>query len=81
MSAELVREILGWCVVVSYGVLLVWFLVFMLAHDWLHRLHGRWFQLPADQFDIVHYVMMGIYKIGILLFFLVPYLALLIVLE
>ena len=81
MCTELVREILGWCAVVNYVVLLVWFLVFMLAHDWLHRLHGRWFQLPTEQFDIVHYAMMGIYKIGILLFFLIPYLALLIVLD
>jgi hypothetical protein len=49
---------------------------FVLAHDWLFRLHGRWFRIPVSSFDAVHYSGMAIYKIGILLFFLVPLLAL-----
>lgn len=81
MSAELVREVLGWCIVVNYGILIVWFLVFMLAHDWFHRFHGQWFRLSTEQFDAIHYAIMGIYKIGIILFNLAPYVALLIVLE
>jgi hypothetical protein len=79
MSIETARDILLWCTVINYAVLLLWFLCFSLAHDWIHRLHARWFRLPADQFDAIHYAGMAIYKIGILLFNLVPYVALLIV--
>jgi hypothetical protein len=79
MSIAIVHEVLLWCTVLNYGVLLVWFLFFLLAHDWLYRLHGRWFQLPREQFDALHYGGMALYKIGILLFNLVPYIALRIV--
>ncbi len=79
MSIEIARGVLGWCTVINYGVLLLWFLFFTLAHDWIYRFHARWFRLPVEQFDAIHYAVMGIYKIGIILFNLVPYVALLIV--
>ena len=60
----------------TYGVLFVWWLCFLLAHDWMYGWHSRWFHLPVEQFDALHYVGMGLYKIGILLFNLVPYIAL-----
>ena len=52
------------------------FLVFVFAHDWMHRFYGRWFRVPVEQFDTMHYAAMGNYKIGILLLNLVPYVAL-----
>jgi hypothetical protein len=81
MGIETARDILLWCTVINYAVLLLWFLFFSLAHDWVYRLHGRWFRLPVEQFDAVHYAGIAIYKIGILLFNLVPYVALLIVVR
>ena len=45
----------------------------------MHRLHSRWFQLSRQQFDIIHYGGMGIFKLGIILLNLVPYIALRIV--
>ena len=68
MSIELTRSFLPWCTVINYGILLVWFLVFTLAHDWMRRFHGRWFRLSDEQFDALHYLGMSIYKIGILPF-------------
>ena len=76
MTREVLRHFLLWCTVINYGVLLVWFLVFAFAHDWMHRLHGRWFHLSREQFDALHYAGMSIYKIGIILFNLVPWVAL-----
>ncbi len=57
-------------------VLLLWGLLFFTAHEWMYRLHVRWFRLPVDQFDAIHYAGMALYKIGIILFNLVPYIAL-----
>jgi hypothetical protein len=76
MSIEITRSILLTCTLINYGILLLWFLVFLLAHDWLQRLHGRWFHLSREQFDALHYGGMSIYKMGILLFNLVPFIAL-----
>ena len=76
MSIAIARDVLLWCAVINYGVLLVWFLFFLLAHDWMYRLHGRWFHLSVEQFDALHYAGMALFKIGILLLNLVPYVAL-----
>lgn len=72
MSLEVTRTFLLWCTVINYGILLVWFLVFVFAHDWILRIHGRWFRLSSDQFDAIHYLGMSIFKIGIMLLNLVP---------
>lgn len=79
MSIEFTRGFLLWCTVINYGILLIWFLLFAFAHDWIRRFHGRWFCVSDEQFDFLHYFGMSIYKIGILLFNLVPLIVLWIV--
>jgi hypothetical protein len=76
MTIEVTRNCLLGCTVINYGLLLVWFLVFVFAHDWILRIHGRWFRLSRDQFDALHYGGMSIFKIGIILFNLVPFIVL-----
>jgi hypothetical protein len=79
MNLNTTRDILFWCTVINYGLLLVWFLVFVFAHEWMFRMHTRWFRITLEQFDAIHYATMAIYKVGIMLFNLAPYVALLIV--
>ena len=79
MSIEQIREVLLWCTVINFVVLIYWWLVFMLAHDFVYRFHGRWFKIPIEEFDAIHYKGMAFYKLGIILLNLVPYIALTIV--
>ena len=71
------QHLLAWCLGINYAILIVWFTVFVYAHEALYRLHRRWFNLSLEAFDAVNYAGMAIYKIGVMLFFLVPWLALL----
>lgn len=72
MSIEFAHSFLLWCTVINYGILMIWFLVFAFARDRIRRFHCRWFRLSDEQFDALHYIGMSIYKVGILLFNLVP---------
>jgi hypothetical protein len=76
MNIDLIREVLGWCALINYGILIFWFLFFSLAHDWLYHLHGKWFSLSIEHFDALHYLSIAFYKLSIFLFLLVPYLVL-----
>jgi Family of unknown function (DUF6868) len=67
MTIATVRRALLWCTIINYGILLVWFFALLLAHDWIYQLHSRWFHLSVEQFDMLHYAGISIYKIGILL--------------
>jgi hypothetical protein len=79
MEIATIREALLWSAVINYGVLLWWFVWFVFAHDWIYGFHGKWFKIPVQTFDAMHYGAMGIFKIAIFVFNLVPFLALLIV--
>jgi hypothetical protein len=76
MTTNEIREVLLWCAVINYGVLLVWFLAFVYAHDWMYSMHARWFRLSVETYDALNYAMAAIYKIGIMLLNLVPLVAL-----
>lgn len=76
MTVDVIRHFLLGCTVINYGILLVWFLVFVFAHDWMLHLHGRWFHLSRDQFDALHYGGMSVFKVGIMLLNLVPFVVL-----
>jgi hypothetical protein len=79
MSIELVRDFLLWCTVINYGLLLVWALLFLLPHEWMHRLWGRWFRVSPEQFDTINFAGLVFYKMAVILFNLVPYISLRIV--
>jgi hypothetical protein len=79
MSLDIIRSALAWCTVINLGILVCWFLIFASAHDWIYRFHGRWFAMPVEKFNAIHYEAMALFKLGILIFNLVPYLALRIV--
>ena len=78
MGVELMRSVLGWCALVNIGLFLIWFLVFMAAHDAVYKLHCLWFSISKKEFDRSHYMMMGVYKLLTILFFVIPYLVLLV---
>jgi hypothetical protein len=79
MSIDVARNALLWCTVINYGILLSGVVVLALPHEWLHRLWSRLVRLSPEQFDAFGYGSIILYKTGILLFNLVPYVALLIV--
>ena len=78
MSIEVVRGVLLWSAVINYGLLVLWALWFRFAPDWSHRV-GRWYRMSPEQMDLIQLAGMTLYKIGIILFNIVPYIALRIV--
>jgi hypothetical protein len=76
VTIELARSALLWCAVINYAFLLLWFLLYLLLRGWLHRIWGRWFRLTPEQFDVFNFGGMLIYKLGVFLLNLAPWLAL-----
>ncbi len=76
MTVELLKGVLAWSAVLNMGILLWWFLFIALAHDWVYKMHSKFYTIQRDQFDVIHYAGMTFYKIFIFTFFIVPYLAL-----
>ena len=79
MTIETAKDVLLWCAIVNYAIVLVWFLAITCARERVYRLWGRWFRLTAEQFDALNFLSIAVYKIGVLLLNVVPYIALVIV--
>ena len=76
MNIEQIRDALLYCAVMNFTLLAGWGLLYMLPREWMYRAAGRIFRCTEAQFDTVNYASIVFYKIGILLFNLIPYLAL-----
>jgi len=76
MNSDNIKELLLYSLAFNYAILILWFGVFSLAHDWIYRLHSRWFSLSAETFDALHYAGMAVYKIGIIMLNIAPLIAL-----
>jgi Family of unknown function (DUF6868) len=76
VNPDIIKELLLYSLAFNYAILIIWFGVFSLAHDWMYRLHCQWFRLSAETFDTLHYVSMALYKIGIIILNIAPLVAL-----
>jgi hypothetical protein len=79
MTLPEIRDVLLWCSIINFGLLIWWLVMFLVARDWIFRIHSRWFVLSRERFDSIHYSGMAMFKLAIFLFNFVPYIALLIV--
>lgn len=76
MNLETIRTFLGWCALINIGFLLYWFFLFIVAGKWMHTFTSKILDLSVSEFNLIHYTLMGIFKLAIIFFNLVPYLAL-----
>lgn len=76
MDLQTLQTFLGWCVILNFAVMMYLFVVIVLAGDWIHRLHGRWFPMSREAFYLTMYAFLGVYKMLVIAFNVVPYLVL-----
>lgn len=76
---EMIRDFLFWAMLLNLGVLTLWSFVLMFAGDFAYRLHSRWFSFSRETFSALIYGFLGAAKIIFVMFFFMPWLALVIV--
>ena len=80
MSIDTLRVFLLWCTIINYAILMLWWILLTQAHDWMNRMLCRWVvQLPDEKIDLMQLYGITFYKLAIVLFNFVPFIALSIV--
>ncbi len=74
-----IRAVLGWCTIINSGFFLFWVAFYIFGRSFVHRVHGRMFEISAPTMNVIHYSGMAFFKLLIIIFNLVPYLELRIV--
>ena len=76
MTLDAVHSLLGWCTLINVALLLLWFLIVWLMPETMYRTYRRVFRVSREQFDQVQLSALTHYRLLILVFNLVPRLAL-----
>jgi hypothetical protein len=76
MSLELARSFFLWCSVINYALLGLWALFAIFWRSGMYRMWCLVFRLSPEQYDMLNIGGITIYKIGIILFNIVPCIAL-----
>lgn len=68
-----------WGTILNVGLMWTTVLLWRFFRPWAHRIHGNLFGVTPGTVDIVTYAYLGLWKILTVIFFLFPWLVLLIV--
>lgn len=79
MDIQTLTQFFMWCTIMGAGLLLLWTLFLIFAPDLTYRTQSKFFPISQDTFTIVMYSLLGAYKIILLIFVVIPFIALLIV--
>ena len=75
MTIEQIREMLGWCTLINIGLMIFSFILLCVMRSFVYRMHTKWFPMSEQTFNAIVYSYLGIYKILVIVFNLVPWLA------
>jgi hypothetical protein len=79
MDIQTLTSFFMWCTIINAGFLIFLALIYMLAPTLVYRLQSRFIPISRETFDIVFYSFIGLFKVVVLAFFVVPWIALLII--
>ena len=75
-SLEITARLLIRCFLGGVVFVLLWFVAYVLAGNWIYLVHSRWFSITHEHFALIHYCGMAATKILITIGFLIPYIGL-----
>ncbi len=78
---EIISSILIRCFAIGVAFVTFWFVFFLLSRDAGYLIHNNLFQISRHEYDLLNYYGMAFVKCCNLLFFLVPYIAIRMVLR
>jgi hypothetical protein len=79
MDIQTLTSFFMWCTVINTGMLLFLALIFMLVPDLVYRLQSRFMPISRETFNLIFYAFIGFFKAIVLVFNVVPWIALLII--
>ncbi len=79
MEIQSLTAFFMWCTIMNGGLLILWIACCVFAPDLVYRTQSKWFPISRETFNVVIYSFLGLFKILLLVFNVVPYVALLIV--
>ena len=78
MTLDQLTELFKWMTIINIGLFILSALLIMVLKKTVCKIHGKLFGIDEGKVPIILYSYLGVYRIFIIVFSLVPYLSLLI---
>jgi len=79
MDIQVLTKFFMWCTILNVALLALSSVMCMCAGDWIYQIHSKWFSISREAFNVAIYSFLGLYKVLVFVFNLIPYVALLII--
>ena len=79
MDIIIIKTFFMWYSIINGALLVLSFLICAFAGDLVYKMHSKLFPISREAFNVAIYSFMGLFKIFVLVFNLVPYIACVIV--
>ena len=79
MDIQTLTSFFMWCTIINVGLLIFLALIYLVAPNLIYRLQSRWIPISRETFDVVFYSFIGFFKVVVLVFNVVPWIALVII--
>ncbi len=79
MNIEQIRDFFMWCSIINMSLLVFSSLMCICVGGWVYRMHSKFFHLSREVFNVAIFSFIGAWKILVILFNVVPWIALLII--
>lgn len=76
MTMDELRHFFGWCAVLNYALLILWFLLYIAVRPLFVAMCRRFFNISEETFDSCMFYGISFYKLSVILFTIMPYFAL-----
>jgi len=78
---EILGKTLLRCWIIGFLMMLLSLVVFMLTGEVIYSIHGKMFGLSPHELDLIMYCGLGLFKVFVLIFFLLPWVSVKLVLR
>ena len=79
MNLDQLTQLFKWMTIINIGLFMLSTLLIISLKGFISQLHSKMFGLGEEQISAILYGYLGIYKIAILIFIVVPYISLLVI--
>jgi hypothetical protein len=79
MDIQTLTSFFMWCTIINFGLLIFAGLIYMFAPNLVYRLQSYWVPISRETFDTIFYSSFAFFKILVLVFNAVPWIALVII--
>lgn len=70
------RNFFMWCSIINSALIFFVFLFYAFGSKWIYKNHSRWFPMSEESFYTVSYAFLGVYKVLVFVFNIVPFVTL-----